>query len=61
MVRGIDFEVEPGNPGALALYFHGAQGATIQDVSIRLAPDSFAGLGGGLSHGRWSHSDVSAG
>ena len=51
VVRGIDFEVQPDNPGAVALYFHGAQGATIQDTTIRLAPDSFAGIGGGPGAG----------
>ena len=51
VVRGIDFEVQSDNPGAVALYFHGAQGATIQDVTIRLAPDSFAGIGGGPGAG----------
>ena len=48
IIRGIDFEVQPGNPGAIALYFHGAQGGVIQDITVRLAPDAFAGFGGEL-------------
>ena len=30
VIRGIDFEVQGGNPGAIALYFHGAQGCSVQ-------------------------------
>eukprot|EP01051_Picozoa_sp_SAG22_P006970 SAG22_NODE_475_length_10003_cov_3.943356_2_plen_925_part_00 len=56
-VRGIDFEVQSGNPGALALYFEGAQGGVVQDVTVRLAPDAFAGLGGGGGAGT-SHMNV---
>ena len=56
VIRGIDIEVQPGNPGAVALYFFGAQGGTVQDVSVRLAPDALAGFGGGggagMSHMR---------
>ena len=51
VVRGIDLEVQPGNPGAIALYFHGAQGCTVQDVSVRLAADSFACFAGGNGAG----------
>jgi hypothetical protein len=58
VIRGIDFRVEPGNPGAIALFFHGAQGGVIQDVSVRLSPDSFAGFGGGGGAGT-SHFGVS--
>ena len=29
-IRGIDFEVQPGNPGAIALFFHGAQGGVLR-------------------------------
>ena len=36
-IRGIDFEIEPENPGAVALFFHGAQGGLVQDVTVRLA------------------------
>lgn len=35
IVRNINFEIGPGNPGAIALFFHGAQGATVQ---VQLAP-----------------------
>eukprot|EP00928_Gymnodinium_smaydae_P011500 TRINITY_DN14234_c0_g1_i3.p1 TRINITY_DN14234_c0_g1~~TRINITY_DN14234_c0_g1_i3.p1 ORF type:complete len:932 (+),score=66.71 TRINITY_DN14234_c0_g1_i3:409-2796(+) len=57
IIRGVDFEVLPGNPGAVALFFHGAQGATVQDVSVRLANDSFAGFGGASGAGG-SHMNV---
>ena len=77
VIRGIDFEVQPGNPGAIALFFHGArkcsrslassskrpqrsgctEGGVIQDVSVRLSPDSFAGFGGGGGAGT-SHFSV---
>ena len=40
--RGINFEILPGNPGAIALFFHGAQGGATQDVSVT----SFGGLAG---------------
>eukprot|EP01047_Picozoa_sp_COSAG01_P014731 COSAG01_NODE_723_length_14060_cov_132.571807_17_plen_312_part_00 len=43
-VRGIDIEVQGGNAGAIALFFHGAQGGLVQDVTVRLANDSFAGF-----------------
>jgi hypothetical protein len=56
-IRGIDFEVEAGNPGAIALFFHGAHGGVIQDVTVRLAADSFAGLAGGGGAGT-SHVNV---
>eukprot|EP01045_Picozoa_sp_COSAG04_P010716 COSAG04_NODE_663_length_11444_cov_4.242045_4_plen_315_part_00 len=56
-IRGVDFEVEPGNPGAIALFFHGAQGGVIQDITVRLAADSFAGFGGGGGAGT-SHINV---
>jgi hypothetical protein len=43
-VRGIDIEVQGGNAGAIALFFHGAQGGLVQDVTVRLANDAFAGF-----------------
>ena len=45
------------NPGAIALFFHGAQGGIIQDVTVRLASDAFAGFGGGGGAGT-SHINV---
>eukprot|EP01052_Picozoa_sp_SAG31_P030712 SAG31_NODE_3174_length_4587_cov_7.232843_2_plen_1013_part_00 len=56
-IRGIDFEIEGGNPGAVALFFHGAQGGVVQDVSVRLAPDALAGFAGGGGAGT-SHINV---
>lgn len=57
MCVGVDFEVEHGNPGAIALFFHGAQGGVIQDVTVRLASDTFAGFGGGGGAGT-SHINI---
>jgi hypothetical protein len=56
VVRGIDFELQRGNPGAVALFMHAAQGGTVQDVTVRAA-DAFAGFGGGGGAGA-SHTDV---
>ncbi len=57
IIRGIDLEVQGGNPGAIALYFEGAQGGVVQDVTIRLAADALAGFGGGGGAGT-SHINV---
>ena len=46
IVRSIDFELGPGNPGAVAVFLHGAQGSTVQDVTVRMT-DALAGFGGG--------------
>jgi hypothetical protein len=43
-IRGIDFEVQPGNPGAIALFFHGAQGGVIQ-VTPRVISDCHSSEG----------------
>ena len=36
MLRGIDFEVQAGNRGAVALFQHGAQGSGVQDSTVRM-------------------------
>ena len=59
IVRGIDFEIQSGNPGAVALFLHGAQGSTVQDVTVRMAPDALAGFGGGGGSGA-SHVNIAA-
>lgn len=56
VIRGIDFEVQEGNSGAIALYFHGAQGGTTQDVTVTMK-SGFAGFGGGGGAGA-SHVNV---
>ena len=56
VIRGIDFEISPGNPGAVGLYFHGAQGGATQDVTVR-SHGGFAGFGGGGGAGA-SHVNV---
>ena len=58
IVRSIDFEVGEGNPGAVALYAHGAQGTTVQDVTVRMI-DGLAGFGGGGGAGA-SHLNIAA-
>ena len=45
VIRGVDFELGASNPGAIGLFFHGAQGATVQDVAIS-CKDCFACFGG---------------
>jgi hypothetical protein len=56
IIRGIDLEIEDGNGGAVALYFHGAQGGAAQDITVRMA-SGFAGFGGGGGAGT-SHVNV---
>ena len=46
MLRGINFEVQEGNRGAVALFQHGAQGSGVQDSTVHLV-DALAGFGGG--------------
>jgi hypothetical protein len=58
IVRSIDFEVGEGNPGAVALYVHGAQGTAVQDVTVRMV-DGLAGFGGGGGAGA-SHLNIAA-
>ena len=58
VIRGIDFELQQGNPGALALFMHAAQGGAVQDVTVR-AVDAFAAFGGGGGAGA-SHANVEA-
>eukprot|EP00937_MAST-01D_sp_MAST-1D-sp2_P006273 g6273.t1 len=48
ILRGIDFIIRPGNPGAVAVHFHGAQGGTIQDVAVDAGGDGLGGQGGGV-------------
>ena len=56
VIRGIDFEISPGNPGAVGLYFHGAQGGATQDITVR-SSGGFAGFAGGGGAGA-SHVNV---
>ena len=58
MVRGINIEVGEGNPGAIALFQHGAQGSGVQDVTVFMV-DALAGFGGGGGAGA-SHVNVAA-
>ena len=58
IVRSIDFELGPGNPGAVAVFLHGAQGSTVQDVTVRMT-DALAGFGGGGGAGA-SHLNIAA-
>ena len=58
MLRGVDFELQAGNAGAIAFYQHGAQGSGVQDVTVRMV-DAFAAFGGGGGAGA-SHLNVAA-
>jgi hypothetical protein len=57
IVETIDLEVAVGNPGAAGFDVRGAQGTSLEDVYIRLAPDSYAGVIG-LSGSGGSHTNV---
>ena len=58
IIRGIDFELQKGNPGAVGLSMHAAQGGTVQDITVRMI-DALAGFGGGGGAGA-SHVNVAA-
>eukprot|EP00039_Didymoeca_costata_P032610 m.38547 g.38547 ORF g.38547 m.38547 type:complete len:833 (-) comp9448_c0_seq1:107-2605(-) len=49
--QDIHLEISNGNPGAIGIDMLGAQGCTIQDVTIRAAPDALAGVFGGNGGG----------
>ena len=42
--RGIDVQLGQGNPGAIGVYMHAAQGCTIQDVSVSASGPFHAGI-----------------
>jgi len=50
-IRNIDFEVEAGNDGAVAVRFLGAQGNSIENVTVRMK-SGYAGFGNMV--GTWS-------
>jgi hypothetical protein len=56
--RSIDIEIGEGNPGAVGVFLHGAQGSTVQDVTVRMV-DALAGFGGGGGAGA-SHINIAA-
>ena len=58
ILRGIDFELQEGNPGAIAVFQHGAQGSGVQDCTVRMV-DALAGFGGGGGAGA-SHLNIAA-
>lgn len=51
VLQGVDFIIHEGNPGAVGVYMVGAQGSTIQDISVFAAPDALAGVAGGNGGG----------
>jgi hypothetical protein len=51
VLQGVDFVLGEGNPGAVGVYMVGAQGSTVQDVSIFAADDALAGIAGGNGGG----------
>jgi hypothetical protein len=58
LLRSVDFELRAGNPGAVAVFVHGAQGTSVQDVTVHMV-DALAGFGGGGGAGA-SHLNISA-
>ncbi|MEE4202395.1 MAG: DNRLRE domain-containing protein, partial [Halieaceae bacterium] len=55
-VVSIDFKISAGNPGAVAIRMQGAEGCTIQDVSIDMTEGGHTGIwgipgSGGATHG----------
>ena len=51
LVQDVNFVVGSGNLGAVAIDMMGAQGSTLQDITIYAATDAFAGLAGGNGGG----------
>eukprot|EP00927_Polykrikos_kofoidii_P029249 TRINITY_DN2532_c0_g2_i1.p1 TRINITY_DN2532_c0_g2~~TRINITY_DN2532_c0_g2_i1.p1 ORF type:complete len:844 (+),score=112.04 TRINITY_DN2532_c0_g2_i1:34-2532(+) len=49
--QGVDILLREGNPGAVGVNMLGAQGSTIQDVTVSAAPDALAGVSGGCGGG----------
>jgi hypothetical protein len=58
LLRGIDFELLGGNTGAVGVFMHGAQGTSVQDVTVRMV-DALAGFGGGGGAGA-AHYNIAA-
>lgn len=54
-VIGIDFRVESGNDGAVAIRMQGAEGCTIQDVNIDLTAGGHTGIWGVPGSGGTTH------
>ncbi len=53
---GIDIEIGPGNPGAVAIYHRAAQGSTVQDCTFDVT-HGYCGLAGGAGSGG-SHAGI---
>lgn len=58
LLRSVNFEIGAGNPGAVGVFLHGAQGSSVQDVSVYME-DALAGFGGGGGAGA-SHLNIAA-
>lgn len=58
LLRSVNFEIGDGNPGAVGVFLHGAQGSSVQDVSVYMR-DALAGFGGGGGAGA-SHLNIAA-
>ena len=56
VMASVDVTIEAGNPNAMGVYARGAQGVSVQDVTIR-AVDAAVGLDGGAGSGG-SHAKV---
>ena len=51
ILQGVDVELGAGNGRAVGVQMRAAQGAALQDVTVRAAPDAFAGVAGGNGGG----------
>eukprot|EP00927_Polykrikos_kofoidii_P054845 TRINITY_DN491_c0_g1_i1.p1 TRINITY_DN491_c0_g1~~TRINITY_DN491_c0_g1_i1.p1 ORF type:complete len:873 (-),score=139.97 TRINITY_DN491_c0_g1_i1:160-2724(-) len=49
--QGVNIHLHEGNRGAIGVNMLGAQGSTIQDVTVYAAPDALAGASGGCGGG----------
>ena len=58
LLRSVNVEIGDGNPGAVGVFLHGAQGSSVQDVSVYMG-DALAGFGGGGGAGA-SHLNIAA-
>ena len=56
LFRGIDIEVQKGNPGAVGIFHQAAQGSSVQDCTMYMG-DGHTGLAGGAGSGG-SHAGV---
>ena len=57
IVQSIDVIIGPGNPAAVGVRMRGAQGSSLEDITVMAAPDAFAGIAGASGSGG-AHSNI---